>query len=350
MSTASPKNTPQNEEIDLGVLFNSIGKGISAIVTFIGNVIMTILNGLAAYAVFVRTRIVIFALACGLGLLAGIALDMMLPKKFVASATLEPHFDSARQLYSNVAYLNDLAEQQDTLQLASFFGIDPSEAAEIMTIEIAPLTTKAAQLKEYNDYYIELDSIVAEETNFKEFTKGLKKHDNRIHMVKVQSSNQTIFPRLLDPILNSVAEIAYFRKKQATELQNLELSDSITQVSIVQTDSLLALFEKVRIIEAKRELSNGTNLYMSERAENNTEISLLNRKITLSKELEQIRTDKLRAQQVIDVVSSFPEYGYIDTSLIKNKKFIGLVLGFAVINLFYLILYLDRFLMSRTSS
>ena len=89
---------------------------------------------------------------------------------------------------------------------------------------------------------------------------------------------------------------------------------------------------------------------MSERAENNTEISLLNRKMTLSKELEQIRTDKLRAQQVIDVVSSFPEYGYIDTSLIKNKKFVGLVLGFAVINLFYLILYLDRFLTPRTSS
>lgn len=347
MSSSTPKKNTDNEEIDLGVLFNAIGKGISNVFSAIGNAILFVLNTLLAFAVFVRKRIVYFAIACAVGLVVGAALEMWLPQKYIATATVEPRFDSARQLYSNISYLDDLASQQDTLQLASFFGISPADAATISSVEIIPFVTETRLLQEYNDYVMGLDSLVATEMTFRQYVKQIDDFDRKIHIIKAVSSKQDIFKSLLDPVVRSVADVAYFKDQQATRLENLELSDSITQVSIVQTDSLLSLFEEVRVVEANKEFSNGTNLYMSEKAEDNTEISLLNRKITLSKELEEIRLAKLKARKVVDVIAAFPEVGYLETSLLKNKKTQGLMAGFLLICLFYAMVQLDAFIVSK---
>ena len=136
MSTSKPKNTNESEEIDLGVLFNAIGKGISKLFSTIGNSILFVLNTILQLAVFVRKRITYFALASILGLGMGVLLERTILPKYIATATVEPHFDSARQLYGNVNYLNDLATQKDSVQLASFFGISLAEAASLTKLEV----------------------------------------------------------------------------------------------------------------------------------------------------------------------------------------------------------------------
>lgn len=350
MSTSTPKQTNENEEIDLGVLFNSIGRGISKVFNAIGAVIMFVLNTLLALTVFVRKRIVNFVIAAVIGLLIGVATEFVLPKQYVATATLEPHFDSARQLYSNVTYLNDLAGQRDSIQLASFFNISPEEAATISKIEISPLITEARLLKEYNDYVVELDSLVATEITFKDYTKQLDDYERKDHILKVKSSKDDVFSKLLSPIVASVSEVKYFREKQQTQLKSLELSDSITQVSMAQTDSLLALFEEVRLVEANKEFSNGTNVYMSQKAEDNTEISLLERKIDLADLLEEIRLQKLKARSVVDIVSAFPQKGYLETGLLKNKKIVGALIGVLFLFIFYGVIFLDKFLVAKNNS
>ena len=87
---------------------------------------------------------------------------------------------------------------------------------------------------------------------------------------------------------------------------------------------------------------------MSESTEDNAEIALLNRKITLSEEIEQIRLDKLKAMNVVDVVAAFPEVGYLDESFWKNKKAQGIVAGILLMSLFYFTIYLDAFLKSKS--
>ena len=346
MSKFTPKNN-DNEEVDLGVLFNSIGRAITKLFSFIGNIVMFLLNIIFDILVFVRKRIVYFALACGVGLAVGIVIENTSPSKYLATATLEPHFDSARQLYSNVEYLNDLAKQSDSIQLGTFFGISTADAATISTLEIAPFVTETRLLQEYNDFVIGLDSLVAAEISYKDFIKQMDDYDRKIHVLSVESSKQDLFGSLLSPLTKSVSEVSYFREQQATELANLELMDSITQVSIVQTDSLLSLFKDVKIIEANKEFSNGTNLYMSESAEDNAEISLLERKITLSNQLEEIRTNKLKARYVVDVVAAFPEVGYLVKSFWGDKKVQGAVGGLILLSFFYLIVYLDSFIISK---
>ena len=178
-------------------------------------------------------------------------------------------------------------------------------------------------------------------------TKSQKHPVLKILFLKCESYDHNYSSVLLYPLLKSVSEISYFKDQQTTQLKNLELADSITQVSIVQTDSLLSLFEDVRIVEANKEFSNGTNLYMSEKAEDNTEISLLNRKIELSDKLEGIRTAKLKAKNVVDIVAAFPEVGYLERSIWKNKKVQGVLAGFILLSLFYIVIHLDAFILSK---
>ena len=348
MSTSKPKNTNESEEIDLGVLFNAIGNGISKLFTAIGTAVLFVLNTMLQLAVFVRKRIVYFALASILGLAAGVFLERLTPVKYIATATVEPHFDSARQLYSNVLYLNDLAAQKDSVQLASFFGISFSEAASLTKLEITPFVTKTSLLQEYNDYVMGLDSLVATQMSYKQYVKQISDFERKIHLLKFESTQQDVFQSLLAPLTASVAQVNYFKDQQATKLANLELMDSITQVSIVQADSLLSLFEEVRIVEANKAFSNGTNLYMSEATEDNAEIALLNRKITLAEQIEKIRLDKLKARNVVDVVAAFPEVGYLEESFWKNTKTQGIALGLLFLSLFYLTRYLDTFLKSKS--
>ena len=348
MSPSKPKKTNESEEIDLGVLFNSIGRGIYMLFHAIGSAILFLFNALLALIIFVRQRIVYFALATVIGLIGGIIFENTLNVKYIATATLEPHFDSARQLYSNVEYLNDLATQKDSVQVASFFGISLSEAAALKTLEIIPFVTKTSLLKEYNDYTMGLDSLVATEMSYNQYVNQIDDFERKTHLLKIETTQQDIFSNLLDPIIASVSDVAYFRDQQATKLANLELMDSITQISIVQTDSLLSLFEEVRIVEANKAFSNGTNLYMSDSSEDNAEITLLNRKITLSEELEEIRLAKLKAQRVVDVVAAFPKVGYLDKSIWKNKKVQGIALALILLSLFYLTLRLDTFLKTKS--
>ena len=87
---------------------------------------------------------------------------------------------------------------------------------------------------------------------------------------------------------------------------------------------------------------------MSESTEDNAEIALLNRKITLSEQIEQIRLDKLKAKNVVDVVAAFPDVGYLDESFWKNKKTQGIAAGLMLLSLFYLTIHLDAFLKSKS--
>jgi hypothetical protein len=51
---------------------------------------------------------------------------------------------------------------------------------------------------------------------------------------------------------------------------------------------------------------------------------------------------------VVDVVAAFPNVGYLDESFWKNKKTQGIAAGLMLLSLFYLTLYLDTFLKSKS--
>jgi hypothetical protein len=49
----------------------------------------------------------------------------------------------------------------------------------------------------------------------------------------------------------------------------------------------------------------------------------------------------------VDIVAAFPEVGYLETSIWKNKKVQGILAGLILISLFYIVIYFDAFLLSK---
>jgi hypothetical protein len=67
----------------------------------------------------------------------------------------------------------------------------------------------------------------------------------------------------------------------------------------------------------------------------------------LSDKLEGIRTAKLKVKNVVDIVASFPAVGYLEMSTWKNKKVQGVLAGFILLSLFYMVIHLDAFILSK---
>ena len=66
-----------------------------------------------------------------------------------------------------------------------------------------------------------------------------------------------------------------------------------------------------------------------------------------SDKLEGIRTAKLKDKNVVDIVAAFPEVGYLERSIWKNKKVQGVLAGFILLSLFYIVIHLDAFILSK---
>jgi hypothetical protein len=49
----------------------------------------------------------------------------------------------------------------------------------------------------------------------------------------------------------------------------------------------------------------------------------------------------------VDVIAAFPEVGYLDKSFWGDKKIQGAVVGLILLSFFYLIVYLDSFIISK---
>jgi len=148
MSTSQKNN---EEEVDLGSLFVIIGKGFSNLFNFIGNIFVGIFHFIISILLFLKEHVIKIVIAAIIGLIAGLFLEVKTSKRYGSELLLEPNFESARQLYNNVNFYNDLVKQKDTLGLQEVFNIDKESAASLVKFEIEPLRLDADLIDLYND-------------------------------------------------------------------------------------------------------------------------------------------------------------------------------------------------------
>ena len=158
MSTTQQKNNNE-EEVDLGSLFVIIGKGFSRFFNFIGSIFKGIFNFIITILIFLKSNIVKIAIAAIIGLVIGVFLEVKTPSRFGSELLLEPNFSSARQLYNNVNYYNDLVKQKDTAMLQQTFNIDKAAAASLKKFEIVPLKIDSDIINSYNDLILSVDTL-----------------------------------------------------------------------------------------------------------------------------------------------------------------------------------------------
>ena len=341
-----PVNTP-SDEIDLGQLFQLIGRGFQKLFNFIGSIFKGLFHILILFLLFLQKNGIILGIAVVVGAVGGYILDSIKPEKYISKMVVEPNFNSVQQLYNNIDFYNDLAEAKDSIALADALDIEQSEAASIKEIFVDSYSDENQKIKLFDEFVRQLDTSTVKAIDFESYLKNFNSMDARFHQISLISTNNLVAKKVQPTIVESISANEYFKLQKGINDINLELQDSIINQQLVEVDALQDLYKTVLEKEAEKPMQ-GTNINLAENGESqNKELALVKEREILKKQLVQLNREKANKASILNVISDFPNRGVKLKGFWKSYKFvlpIGLlVMAIAFMGLLYLNKYLREF-------
>lgn len=346
MSTNNkPLNTDHNnqEEVDLGSLFLIIGKGFSNFFSFIANIFKGIFHLFISMFLFLKENSVKIGIALIIGLVTGVFLEMDKKPSYASDLLVSPNYQSARQLYNNVNYYNDLVLQKDTLRIAQTFNLDKETAASIQNFTIEPVKNSSDLINSYNNFVTSVDTLTLQDYNFKDFSLSFTNLNYRLHKIHVVASKNDVFDELGDVILGSIVQNEYFNRVKKLNNENLDRTDVLIRNNLSQTDSLRKVYMQVMLEESKKE-STGTSIDLGGQKSSTKEIALFETNRNLNAQLSDVVQERSVKYEVINVISNFQPIGYEVKGLTKNYAFLLGSLSAGLMILFLLLFKFNVFL------
>jgi hypothetical protein len=343
MSTDKKNN---EEEVDLGSLFVIIGRGFSKLFNFIGKIFKGVFHFIIEILLFLKKHQLKLAIAALIGGIIGGILEYKKGDRYASDLILQPNFNSARQLYNNINYYDDLVKQKDTILLAKIFDISLKDAASLKDFEILPIKTENDILTDYDKLTQSVDTLIVKSYSYRQFKTMFTNYDYKFHKVTVEASKKRVFSNLDNVILSSIVENEFFDKLKNLTNENLNRTDLLLRKNLAQLDSLNKVYMKVMLDEAKKE-SNGTNIDLGGEKRTTKELEIFETNRRINNDLKKITEDKSEKTEVINVISNFQPVGYEVKGIEKNEIFRVALLGISVM-IFFLLLkmlngYLDRY-------
>ena len=194
MSTNQQKNNNE-EEVDLGSLFIIIGRGFSKLFNFIGSIFKGIFDFIIISILFFKKdflKILIVGFVFGL---IGFFLDFKKKTVYESKMIVQPNYKSAKQLYSNIRFYNNLVLQKESLILTNKFKISSSEAESLRGFSIEPILNENDIISGYNKLVLSVDTLAIKDYPILEFKKTFTDYDYELHEIKITSTQNKIFKK-----------------------------------------------------------------------------------------------------------------------------------------------------------
>jgi hypothetical protein len=309
------------EEVDLGSLFVIIGKGFSKFFNFIGSIFKEVFHFTITVLLFLKQHFLKIIIAAIIGLIVGVFWEVKSPKKYTSDLLLQPNFKSARQLYNNINFYNDLVKQKDIIGIQKIFGLKKEDAVSLKNIIIEPIKTENDIISGYNDLILEVDTLAIKSYDFENFRASFTNFDYKIHKVTVVAEKNDVFKNLDEVIISSIVKNKYFSTLKKLTNENLNRTDLIYRQNLVQVDSLRKVYMQVMLEEAKKQ-SNGTSIDLGSVKRTTKEIELFETSRKINSDLKRIAQDKSEKYEVINVISNFQPIGNEIKEITKNKAFL----------------------------
>lgn len=338
MSNNDSNNHQNNEEVDLGQLFNAIGRIFDRFINFITSIFKSIFS-VTIY--LIKDVILNFKLIAGIMLITGIvgyAIEKMKPPVYDSEMVVKTYFDSKYQLVNNISYFNALLADQNYTTLSNIFKIEEKSAAQLVTFEIeAGPETENDRIIQYDKFVKSIDSIRAQGVTYEDFIENRDIHSGDLFIIRVESLQKDIFTSLEEGLSTSF-DNAYSIKKMekrdsmlAIQKQNLEAS--IEEIKQLQKIYIDVLEEESQSTKASIALGEGFPL-QQEKSETK-EYQLLNQEIQLRDELRKLEEQKVEENVFFDVISGFQLIGNKTNSILKKYSLIFPAIAFILLVLVY---------------
>ena len=345
MSTKDNQKNPKDEEIDIGRLFQLIGRGFTKLFNAIGNLLKNLLKALIFILLFIRKHFVKFAIAAVIGFFVGYFSEGT-ARTYKSEMVVSANFNSIFQLYNNITNYNNLVLQKDTVGLAKLFNIDKAEAASLKAFEINPIITENEKLSLLDKFVKKADTTSVKLIDASVYLNSLTKYNYKNHKITVNSTKNDVFKKLESTIIDNLSKNKYFKNQKKTFDNNIAFEDRDLKAQLAQIDSLRNTYKQVLLKEAEKGTPT-TRIDLSSKSNNKAnEIELFKIQKDINTRLKEINTLKVEEGDIINKVSGFSSVG-TKLSIIRRAPglyamyLVGLTL--VVILLFELNKYLKNY-------
>ena len=341
---------PQNdtEEVDLGQLFKSIGIAFQKMINFIASIFKGLFHYLILIIRHFYLQIKWYALAGFSGLIVGVIADINSDKLFGANLFLKTNFDSGYQVYENIKNLHELASEKDSVKIAEILGIEVSEAANLKGFYVSPYLDVNESTRMFEEFYTGLDSVTRIETTYNDYIKQLSAYNYKTHRIGVASTDKTIFPRLREKFVKAISANKYLNNVLEVNQKNFDREIEILTNQGKEVDDLVEKYLEIRQRESEKEPipGSGTNLYLGNAQQSElliNEAELIKEKLIFDFKIREITEAKALNDNILSVLSDFPETGYDIQEWYQKNKFIYPALFIGITFLAFIFIRLGTF-------
>lgn len=341
---AQQSEKQESDEIDLGDFFNAVGAAFNRFIGWFRSLFIGFGQFVIEFLLFIKKYFRVIVIMGILGLTAGLIADYLLPPKYVSKMVLEPNFNSTQQLYNNIEYYNNLADSQDSINLARTLNIETGEAALIDEISIESFADRNQKIRTFDQFIKGLDSTTRQNIDIKSYLNSFNSLDAQFHRLALVARDPKIAKKIQEPLLNSISKNSYFQLQKKTNEENISLQETLLNQELADVDSLQVLYRRVMLKQAENSFQ-GTQIDLAEGGgSTNTEITVIDKKDDIKTKLIALNTMKANTLSILNVISEFPENGVSLKGVFNEYKYLFPILGVAFGFLFGLLIELNGFL------
>ena len=337
----SDQNTQNNtsEEVDLGQLFNAIGKIFERFFKFIGSIFIAIFSVIvfALKAIIINFKII--AIVIIVAFIIGFAYEKTKEPVYIGRMLVEPYFESQYQLSSNIDYYNSLVNTENHEALASVFDISAEDAKSLINFNLeAGPETENALLREFDEYTASIDSSRAAEISFKDYKENRELFDNNTFLVEVKSRKRDIF-RNLNQGFNNSFENDYSKILKNRRDSTIALKRRIFNRNVKQLDSMKLVYLRIKEEESK----NGSGkigiqgmMPLAQEKVETKEYELLQNELRFRDSLRELEQEVIEKNMYYDVLSKFPEIGTKHSTFFNKYSLLFPAIAFVIMCLIFM--------------
>ncbi|MBC3845747.1 hypothetical protein H8K90_05110 [Winogradskyella echinorum] len=346
MSEKLPQQ-PQSEEVDLGQLFNAIGKLFERFFSFIGKIFKAIFS---AIIYTIKPLVVHFKLVA-IALVIATALGFILQKTkkpmYYSNMVVKPHFDSKYQLANNIDYFNSLIGSGDLKELSNIFEIDTIRAKALVSFDFeAGPETQNDLFKEYDEYVMSVDTSLVDELSYKEFVNNRDLLSGRLFSVIVKAHEKDIFLDLEEGFKKTfVNPHSVYKKKVRDTMALIERENLLKQLASlenIQNTYLEVIKNESEKSKVSLDITGGLPLQEEKTATKEYELFLKEQEIRRA--LNKLNQTIAEENTYFDVLSGFDRIGNKDQGITKRYHILFPALALLLFVLWFLLLKAFNFI------
>ena len=197
MSKETLPQQPNNEEVDLGQLFDAIGKLFERLYNFIVSIFEFIFRVVILGSKAVINNIKIIVVVLIISGAAGYALEKVRKDRYDSSMLVRTFFDTKFQMYTNLNYYNALLVDENYTTLSEIFEIPKDSLLEIVEFEIdrGP-ESENDRIVQFEKFIESIDSVRAQNISYEDFVDNRGIFSGDVYEIRVEAKSRSIFKSL----------------------------------------------------------------------------------------------------------------------------------------------------------